>query len=94
MKEINPCSKSRKQEKPYEIWAGNGFVYLVLKKYQAPSKEASNPYARWFVAGKSAMTYGRFEMGDMYATEIKKLCSKIWEDTSKVPMPDLSTLEG
>jgi len=30
-------------------------------------------YARWFVAAKSPMTYGDFEMGDTYATEITNI---------------------
>jgi len=30
-------------------------------------------YARWFVAAKSPMSYGDFEMGDTYATEITNI---------------------
>ena len=30
-------------------------------------------YARWFVAAKSPMTYGDFEMGDTYATELTNI---------------------
>ena len=70
----NECGKTRPVEDPYEIWENphSGFVFRVLKKYQRPDKEAENPYARWFVAAKSPYTYGSWEMGDAYASEIKQ----------------------
>jgi hypothetical protein len=42
-----------------------------LKKYQNPENEAKNAYARWFCAVKSNFTYGEFEYGDVYVSEIK-----------------------
>ena len=68
----NMCGKTRKIEEPYEVWTGpNGFEWRVLKKYQKPENEASNPYARWFFADKSNFTYDSWEMGDVYVSEIK-----------------------
>jgi len=73
MSEKNLCGKTRPTDNPYEIWKGpGGFEWRVLKKYQKPSLEAKNPYARWFCAVKSNMTYGDFEMGDTYVSDIKK----------------------
>ena len=68
----NMCGKTRKTDDPYEVWTGaNGFEWRVLKKYQKPELEAKNPYARWFCAVKSNFTYGSFELGDVYVSEIK-----------------------
>ncbi len=68
----NECGKTRKVEDPYETWKGPaGFEWRVLKKYQKPELEAKNPYARWYCAVKSNMTYGSFEYGDVYVSEIK-----------------------
>jgi len=45
-------------------------VWHVLKTYQMPERERANRFARWFVAAKSPMTWGAFEMGDTYAREV------------------------
>ena len=68
----NECGKMRTKENPYEIWEGNGFEWRVLKKYQKPELEAKNPYARWFCAVSSPYTWGSFELGDVYVSEIKE----------------------
>jgi hypothetical protein len=72
MAEKNLCGKARTKDNPYEKWVDerSGFEYLVLKKYQAPSKEAANPNARWFLATKSPYTYGSYELGDGYAHDV------------------------
>ena len=78
MSEKNLCGKTRHQDNHYEVWRGsNGFEWRVLKKYQKPSLEAKNPYARWFCAVKSDMTYGSFELGDTYVSEIKRYGVKL-----------------
>jgi len=33
--------------------------------------KAENQFARWFCAVKSPMTYGSWEMGDVYARDVK-----------------------
>ena len=66
--------------KPYEIWVdkhGAGFEWRVLKKYQKPELEAKNKYARWFCGVKSPMTYGEFELGDVYVSEIKENAHRV-----------------
>lgn len=67
----NPFAKSRKTDAPYAIYQGpGGWEWRVLKTYKQPANEAKDAYARWFVAAKSPHTYGEFEMGDTYATEV------------------------
>ena len=68
----NLCGKTRPIDNPYEVWesADGTWTWKVLKKYQKPSKEAENPYARWFCAVSSPYTDGSFEMGDVYVREI------------------------
>lgn len=68
----NTCAKTRKVDQPYEIWRNGDWEWRVLKKYQQPEKEAQNPYARWFCAVKSPMTYGSWEYGDTYVADVKK----------------------
>lgn len=67
----NPCGKSRPVDNPYEIWQAGDWEWRVLKKYQTPENEAKNPYARWFCAVKSPMTYGSWDMGDTYVNDVK-----------------------
>jgi len=70
----NECGKTRKVEDPYEIWQGygqfEGWTWKVLKKYQTPEKEKSNPYARWFCAVSSPYTHGGYDMGDTYVKDV------------------------
>lgn len=82
----NEQGKTRKVNDPYEIWRTEevqktgGFEYRVLKKYQAPDKEAHNPYARWFLATKSPMTFGSYEMGDGYVRDVKSVAYKLTDE--------------
>ena len=74
----NMCGKSRSADDPYEVWTGaNGFEWRVLKKYQNEENEAKNAHARWFCAVKSNFTYGSFELGDVYVSEIKRYGTKV-----------------
>lgn len=80
--EKNECAKTRPIDNPYETWVGHAgslgkMEFRVLKKYQKPSLEAKNEYARWFVAAKSDATFGSWELGDTYVSEIKSFCRKI-----------------
>lgn len=78
MKQIlkNECLKERKTDNPYEIWvsADGTWEWRVLKKWQA---DDDKPYARWFCGVKSPFTFGSFEIGDVYVTEIKQNARKI-----------------
>ena len=69
--------KTRPVDQPYAEYAANdwgegGTVWRVLKTYKHSSVEGKDPYARWFVAGKSPHTHGSWDYGDMYARDIKE----------------------
>ena len=85
----NPFGKSRTKESPYATYKGFGpfgnTVMHVLKTYQTPEKEAKNPYARWFIAIQTDMTYGSYDMGDTYVNEathglMLDSCIPEWKD--------------
>ncbi len=71
-KEKNECNKTRDVNDPYETWVSHdgSWEWRVLRKYQKPSLEAKNRYARWFCAVKSPFTMGSYDMGDTYATDV------------------------
>lgn len=80
---VNKFAKTRPVEDPYEIWVGKAmmsdgevydFEWRVLKKWQI---DDDKPYARWFCAVKSDMTYGGYEYGDEYVANIKKYGVKV-----------------
>ena len=66
----NLHGKTRDLENPYHIIVAGGWEWRILKRYQSPDAERANPYARWFVAVKSPLTYGSWEYGDTYIREI------------------------
>jgi len=74
----NECGKTRKIDNPYEIWVSfdGTWEWKVLKKYQGQDMEDKNPYARWFCGVKSPFTYGDYELGDVYVSEIKRYAKK------------------
>jgi len=67
----NPFAKTRKIDNPHAIYTAGDIEWRILKTYKLPKSEAKDPYARWFVAARSGATFGGFDMGDTYATEIK-----------------------
>ncbi len=75
----NECAKTRPVSNPYEVWKNDraGWEWRILKRYQAPDKEASNPFARVFCAVKSPFTFGEFEFGDVYLKEIQQNAKKV-----------------
>ena len=79
----NECGKTRDVDNPYEVWVSNHadeadcWTWHVLKKYQRPDKEAANPHARWFVAAKSPFTYGSWEYGDTYVSDIQTYGARV-----------------
>ena len=66
----NLCGKMRKVDEPYEVWKSldGTWTWNVLKKWQV---DDDKPYARWFCGVKSPMTYGEYELGDVYVANIK-----------------------
>ncbi len=63
----NLYSKTRPISNPYEIWESNGWMWKVLKKWQA---DDTRPYARWFCHVTSPMC-PEGESGDVYVLDIK-----------------------
>ena len=81
----NPFGKTVRHDQAYATYRAGDMEWRVLKTYKKPANEASDPYARWYVAAKSPMTYGSWEMGDAYAAEIKQLgnlvfCTPEWQE--------------
>lgn len=72
----NECAKTRDIDNPYEIWKFRDWEWRVLKKYQTPDKEKENPYARWLCAVRSPMTFGGWDIGDVYIKDIMKLATR------------------
>lgn len=77
----NECGKTRPKDNPYEVWENkaDGWRWSVLKKWQSPDKEATNPFARWFCFVTSPFC-PRGEMGDVYVNEIKSQATKVSSD--------------
>lgn len=71
--------KTRPIDEPYAIYRvenpNNGmyFEWKVLKAWQSRASELKNEAARWFCAVQSPMTYGSWERGDCYVSEILDL---------------------
>jgi len=71
----NECGKMRPVENPYEVWTNaQGWTWKVLKKWQT---DDNKPYARWFCAVSSPFTFGGYDMGDVYVSEIKAYATKV-----------------
>lgn len=76
----NLCGKMRKVDNPYEIWQAGDWTWRVLKKWQA---DDAKPYGRWFCAVKTPHTFGSYDMGDVYVSEIKSNAVKLTEAEMK-----------
>ena len=74
----NHCAKKRSADNPYEVWVSHcgSWTWKVLKKYQGPAAEAKNQFARWHCAVSSPYTHGGYDMGDVYAAEVKAQANK------------------
>jgi len=85
----NPFRKSTDVDNPYATYTNpQGWEWRILKTYKQPSSEAKDPYARWFVAARSPMTDGRWEMGDTYKQEVTRYGRLVsatteWKDAYK-----------
>jgi len=93
----NLLGRSRTKENPYAIWQGFGAFgdteVRLLKTYQKPDREQKNPYAKWFVAVRSDHTYGSFDMGDSYISEVTqgmtlKQADPLFTEQYGVTVPD------
>ena len=60
--------KTRPKDDPYLVYENDqGWTWKVLKAY---SGDYTQQYARWLVAASSPMTYGSFDMGDTYVSDV------------------------
>ena len=66
----NLFGKSRPKENPYAIYKQDDWEWRVLKTNQRKDKEDTNPKASWFVAVRTPMTHGGWDMGDTYVNDI------------------------
>ena len=81
----NPFGRTRPQDDPYAVYKGpNGFEWRVLKTYKRPDTERADAYARWVVAARSPYTFGGFDMGDEYASNVRPYvlasCTDEWRE--------------
>lgn len=67
----NPCAKRVTPEEAYEVYGDEYSTTWVLKKYKNPLEEEKDRYAKWYIASRSAGTFGSYEYGDCYAANIK-----------------------
>jgi hypothetical protein len=94
----NPFAKSRKIESPYAIYGYGAYRVHVLKTYKMPKSEAKDPYARWMVAANTDATFGSFDMGDTYRSEVERYGRLVaatpeWLEAYGTTKPSLPTPE-
>lgn len=92
----NPFAKSRTKDNPYAIFRAGDFEWRLLKTYRMAKHEAKDPYARWFVAAKSDNTFGSFELGDTYRSEVVRYGTLVaaepeWLEAYGITKPYLPT---
>lgn len=64
----NTMGKSRKIDNPYSIWRNDaGWEWRVLKSYHT---DINKPNARAFCAVSSPYTFGGYDYGDVYWSDI------------------------
>lgn len=59
--------KTRPVENPYEVYQAGGWTWKVLKSWQNDRDQA---YSRAFCAVSSPYTFGGYDLGDVYWSEI------------------------
>jgi len=70
----NKFGKSKNIDNAYATYrvvtdSGMYFEWKILKRTDKEGED-KNPYARWFTACKSPMTYDTWEYGDVYIKDI------------------------
>ena len=90
----NLFGKSRPKENPYATYKLGSWEWRVLKTYQRKDKEDTNQYSRWFVAVRTPMTHGGWDMGDTYVNDIMGQNPELiqatdeWRDTYGIQLHD------
>lgn len=64
----NEFNKTRGVNDPYEIYRADGWEWRVLRKYWL---DDTRPYARWYCAVKGPGTFGSYDLGDTYVTDVR-----------------------
>ena len=95
----NPFAKTKPLDSAYAIFRLNDFEWRVLKTYKMPKSEDKDPYARWLVAAKSDNTFGSFEYGDTYKSEVERYGALVaatpeWLEAYGINKPYLPTPEA
>jgi len=72
----NPLGKGRDIENPYATFEAHHpdlghWEIRVLKTHKIPKNEKE--HTTWYTVGKSDATYGSWEYGDMYKSEILRM---------------------
>lgn len=62
--------KTRPVDNPYEIRRQGDWEWKILKSYH---NDTSTPYARAFCAVSSPYTFGGYDMGDVYWSDIEHM---------------------
>jgi hypothetical protein len=81
-----PEKKRRPVNNPYEVWIHPcaDWEWRVLKTWQ---NDDTKPFARWHCAVKTPYTGDRYDMGDVYVSEITihnaAVC--VWRDGKLTP---------
>lgn len=75
----NLMGKTRPVNDPYRVFRAGDWEWRVLKAYSA---DESKPFARWFCAVKSPMTFGSYDLGDVYISEV------LHHATEVLPVPN------
>jgi hypothetical protein len=67
----NPFKKTQPVDEPYAVYTNDqrGWEWRILATRKMPENEGS-PFAIWYVAAKSPHTYGSWEYGDTYKSDI------------------------
>ena len=85
----NPFRKTADINAPYAVFTNpQGWEWRVLRTYKGRAGEDKDAYARWFVAARSPLTYGDWELGDTYKQEVLRYgrlqaCTPEWAEVYK-----------
>jgi hypothetical protein len=82
----NLRGKTRPLDDPYEIYQSldGEWEWKVLKHYKSEESENTDRYARVFCGVKSPMTYGSYELGDVYLREVLAYGTLVYQDDLSV----------
>lgn len=69
----NPMGKTRSVDNPYLTVEGNGWTYKVLK---ANTTDPGKSGGSWFCAVSSPYTFGGYDMGDTYITQVQGIVTQ------------------